>query len=179
MVISVTWFSSHHIVTHISHSPFALAPFFAFSLICLSYINKSFVIKISYLLPRAKLLRVNFLMKGGYLLPRGKIKLPHFPNQAHYHPRICTQRRFSHINSIHKKSSDFIQGNFAYLAFICAVWSSRGRAGEKVTAVTFFRCPTVSVTCCMVLQPGGCQSSSCYVNKVISWFKVCALKFDP
>ena len=129
---SVKWsFQSRgfHLITSwqkISNSPFALAPFFALSLICLSYINKSFVIKISYLLPRAKLLRVNFLMKGGYLLPRGKFKLPHFPNQAHYHPRICTQQRSSHIDSIHKKSSDFIQGNFAYLSFICAVWSSRG-----------------------------------------------------
>ena len=44
---------------------------------------------------------------------------------------------------MHQKSRDFIHGNFAYLAFICAVWSSRGRAGKKVTAVTLFRCPTV------------------------------------
>ena len=26
---------------------------------------------------------------------------------------------------------------------MCAIWSSRGHAGKKVTAVTFFRCPTV------------------------------------
>ena len=48
-------------------------------------------------------------------------------------------------HSIHQKSSDFINGNFVYLALICAVWSSRGRAGKKVTAVTFFRCPTAAM----------------------------------
>ena len=35
---------------------FTFDPFFAFSLICLSYINKSSVMKMSYRLPRAKLL---------------------------------------------------------------------------------------------------------------------------
>ena len=49
---------------------FTLAPFFAFSLICLSYINKSFVMKMSCLLPRGKLQRVIFFMKRSYLLPR-------------------------------------------------------------------------------------------------------------
>ena len=54
-----------------------LAPFFAFSLICLLYINKSFVMKMSYLLPRAKLLRVTFFMRWGYLLPHENFKLPY------------------------------------------------------------------------------------------------------
>ena len=48
---------------------FTIAPTFAFSLICLSYINKLFVMKMSCLLPRAKLLRVTFFMKRSYLLP--------------------------------------------------------------------------------------------------------------
>ena len=119
---------------------FTLAHFFAFSLIFLSYINKSFVMKMSCLLPRVKLLRVTFFTKRSYLPPREKFKLPYLPNQAHWDPGICTQLRSSHIHSIHQKSRDFIHGNFVYLAFICAVWSSRDRAGKKVT---FFRCPTV------------------------------------
>ena len=122
---------------------FTLAPFFAFSLICLSYINKSFVMKRSCLLPRAKLRRVTFFMKRSYLLPREKFKLPYLRNQAHCDHGICTQRRSSHIHYIHQKSHDFITGNFVYLVLICVVWSSRGRAGKKVTTVTLFRCPTV------------------------------------
>ena len=122
---------------------FKLALFFAFSLICLSYINKSFVMKMSCLLPRAKLQRVTFFMKRSYLLPCENFKLPYLPNQAHWDPSICSQLRSSHIHSIHYKSRDFIKGNFVYLVLICAVWSSRGRAGKKVTAVTFLRCPTV------------------------------------
>ena len=122
---------------------FTLAPFFAFSLICLSCINKSFVMEMSCLLPRAKLQRVTFFMKRSYLLPCEKFKLPYRPNQAHWDPCIFTQLRSSHIHSVHQESRDFINGNFVYLALICAVWSSRGRAGKKVTAVTFFRCPTV------------------------------------
>ena len=122
---------------------FTLAPFFAFSVICLTYINKSFVMKMSCLLPRAKLQRVTFFMKRSYLLPHENFKLPYLPNQAHWDPGICTQLRSSHIHSIHQKSRDFINGNFVYLALICAVRSNRGHAGKKVTAVTFFRCPTV------------------------------------
>ena len=122
---------------------FTLATFFAFSLICLSCINKSFVMKISCLLPRAKLQRVTFFMKRSYLLPRENFKLPYLPNLAHWDPGICTKLRSSHIHSIHQESRDFINGNFVYLALVCAVWSSRGRARKKVTAVTFFRCPTV------------------------------------
>ena len=122
---------------------FTLAPFFAFRLICLSYINKSFVLEMSCLLPRAKLLRVTFFMKRSYLLPRANFKLPYLPNQAHWDPGIRTQLRSSHIHSIHQKSRDFMYGNLVYLVLICAVWSSRGRARKKVTAVTFFRCPTV------------------------------------
>ena len=124
---------------------FTLAPFFAFSLIRLSYINKSFVTRMSYLLPCAKFQRVTFFMKRSYLLPRENFKLPYLPNQAHWDPGICSQLRSSHIHSIHHKSSDFINGNVVYLSLICAVWSSRGRAGKKVTAVTFFRCPTVTL----------------------------------
>ena len=122
---------------------FTLAPLFAFNLICLSHINKSFVMKMSCLLPRAKLQRVTFFMKRSYLLPRENFKLPYLPNQAHCDPGICSQLRSSHIHFMHHKSRDFINGNFVYLALICAVWSSRGRAGKKVTAVTFFRCLTV------------------------------------
>ena len=125
LVTSWHIFSVHH---------FTLAPFFAFSLVCLSYINKSFVIKMSYLLPRAKLLWVTF-MKWSYLLPRENFKLPYLPNQAYHDPGICTQLRSSHIHSIHQKSRDFSHRNFAYLARICAVWSSRGRAGKPSSVV--------------------------------------------
>ena len=71
--------------------PFTLALFFAFTLICLSYINKSFVTKMSCLLPRAKFIRVTFFMKRSYLLPRANFKLPYLPHQAHWEPGICTQ----------------------------------------------------------------------------------------
>ena len=45
----------HLVITswHISSSPFHIGSFVAFRRICLSYINKSFVMKMSYLLPRA------------------------------------------------------------------------------------------------------------------------------
>ena len=122
---------------------FPISHFSALSLISFSYINKSFVMKMSCLLHRAKLQRVTFFMKRSYLLPRENFKLPYLPNQAHWDPGICTQLRSSHIHSIRQKSRDFINGNFVYLALIFAVWSSRGRAGKKVTAVTFFRCPTM------------------------------------
>ena len=118
---------------------FTLAPFFAFRLIRLSYINKSLLTRMSYFLPCAKFQRGTFFVKRSYFLPRENFKLPYLPNQAQWDPGICIQL----IHSIHQKSSDFINGNFVYLALICAVWSSRGRAGKKVTAVTFFRCPTV------------------------------------
>ena len=123
---------------------FTLVPFFEFSLICLSYINKSFVMKMSCLLPRAKLLRVTFFMKRSYLPPRENFKLPYLPNQEHWDSVISTQLRSSPIHSIHHKSCDFFHGNLVYLALICTVWSSRSRAGKKVSAVTFFRCPTVT-----------------------------------
>ena len=99
----------------------------------------------SCLLPGTKLQRVTFFMKRSYLLPRENFKLPYLPNQAIWDPGKCTRLRSSHIHSIHQESRDFINGNFVYLALICTVWSSRGRAGKKVTAVTFFRCPTVIV----------------------------------
>ena len=69
---------------------FTLAPFFAFSLICLTYtcINKSCVMKMSCLLPRAKLQRVTFFMTRSYLLPCENFKLPYLPNQAHWDPGI-------------------------------------------------------------------------------------------
>ena len=137
--------SAHHIVTHVSSLLCYIGSFFAFSLICLSYINKSFVMKMSCLLPRAKLQRVTFFMKRSYLLPRENFKLPYLPDQAHWDPGICGQLRSNHIYSIHQQSRDFINGNFVYFALICALWSSRGRAGKKVTAVTFFRCPTVRI----------------------------------
>ena len=108
---------------------FTLAPFFVFRPICLS-INKSFVMKMSCLLPRAKLQRVTFFVKRSYLLFRENFKLPYLPNQAHWDPGICTQLRSSHIHPIHQKLHDFISRNCAYLAPICAVWSSRGRAGK-------------------------------------------------
>ena len=135
--------SSHRDIFPVHY--FTFAPFVAFSLIRLSFINKSFVTIMSYLLPRAKFQRVTFFMKRSYLLPREHFKLPYLPNQAHWDPGICSQLTSSHIRSKLQKSSDFIKGNFVYLALICAVWSSRGRAGTKVTAVTFFRCPTVII----------------------------------
>ena len=68
------------------HHSFHFVSFFAFSLICLPYINKLFVMKMSCLLPRAKLLRVTFFMKRSYLIPRENFKLPYLPNQAYWDP---------------------------------------------------------------------------------------------
>ena len=144
--------TSWHIIFPVHY--FTLAPFCAFSLICLSYINKTFVMKMSYLFPRAKLERVTFFMKRSYLLPRENFKLPYLPNQADWDSDICTQLRSYPIHPIHQKSRDFIERNFVYLALICAVWSSRGRAGKKVTAVTFFRCLTVMGPTWVLSAPG-------------------------
>ena len=129
-----------HIGTHISSSPFHIGTFLCVSLICLSYINKSFVMEMSYRLPRAKLLRVTFFMKWSYLLPRiSCVRHTRIPVFALKWDLVCL------IHYIHHKSRDSIHGNFAYSALICAIWSSRGRAGKKVSAVIFFRCPTVRV----------------------------------
>ena len=51
---------------------FTLAPFFAFSLICLSYINKSFIMKMNKWVAffPARNCKVTFFMKRSYLLPR-------------------------------------------------------------------------------------------------------------
>ena len=92
---------------------FTLAPFFAFGLIWLPYSNRYLLMKTSYLLPRAKLLRVTYSMKWNYLLPRENFKLPYLPNQTHWDPGISTQQRYSHIHTIHQTSHDFIHGTFA------------------------------------------------------------------
>ena len=123
----------------------------------------------SYLLPCAKFNRVTFFMKRSYLLTRENFKLPYLPNQAYWDPGICSQLKSSHIHSIHQKSSDFINGNFVYSSLICAVWSSRGRAGKKVTAVTFFRCPTVIILGVLLYEENGwpgwdSQCYSCWFN---------------
>ena len=110
---------------------FTLAPFFAFSVICLTYINKSFVMEMSCLLPRAKLQRVTFLMKPNYLLPRENFKLRYLPNQAHWDPGICTKQRSSHIHSIHQKSRDFINGNFVYLALFVSFDPAAAARGRR------------------------------------------------
>ena len=114
---------------------FTLAPFFAFSLICLSYINKSFVIKMSCLLPRAKLLRVTFFMKRSYLLPRENFKLPYLPKQAHWDPgiRLTNQKPGDHGNSAEHdsqgKSEGFDScdrpGNLTQIGFKSSIFSLR------------------------------------------------------
>ena len=164
---------------------FTLAPFFAFSLICLSYINKSFITKMSCLLPRAKLQRVTFFMKRSYLLPRQNFKLPYLPNQAHWDPGICTQLRSSLIHSIRQTSREFIKGNFGYLALICALWSSRGRAGKKVTAVTFFRCPTVwCITpddATLIAMASACRvmtECTSHMNAIQMWCQTICMQSD-
>ena len=107
---------------------FTIAPTFAFSLICLSYINKSFVMKMSCLLPRAKLLRVTFFMKRSNLLP---VKILNCHISRTWDSDICTQLRSSHIQSIHQKSCDFIYGNFVHLALICAVDPAAAARGRR------------------------------------------------
>ena len=37
-----------------------------------------------------------------------------------------------HRKDNQSESLNIIHGNFAYLALICALWSSRGRSGKKV-----------------------------------------------
>ena len=94
-------FSVHH---------FTLAPIFALSVICLSYINKSFVMKMSYFLPRAKLLRVTFFMKWSYLLP-AKILECHITRTRYIRIPVVALN-WDLVTSIlyTKKPRDFIQG---------------------------------------------------------------------
>ena len=121
LITSLHLFPVHH---------FTLAPFFAFSLIALSYINKSFVMKMSYLLPRAKWIRVTFFMKRSYLLPRENFKLPYLPNQAPWDPGICTPLRSSHIHSIHQKSRDSIHGNCVFGPYLWRLIQPRPHGEE-------------------------------------------------
>ena len=112
---------------------FTLAHFVAFSLVRLSYINKSFVTRMSYLLPRAKFQRVTSFMKRSYLLPRENFKLPYLPNQAHWDPGICSQLRSSHIHSITQKIERFHQRELCvfgpYLCRLIQPWP-RGEEGN-------------------------------------------------
>ena len=115
---------------------FLLAPFFALSLICLPYINKSFVMKTSYLVPRAKLLPVTFFVKWSYLLPAKTLNC-HISRTMHIRIPVFTLNWHLVTSILYtNKARDFIQRNFAYLALICAVWSGRGRDGKKVTAAS-------------------------------------------
>ena len=50
-----------------------------------------------------------------------------------------------HSHSEFQKSSDFAHDNVAYFVIICTGRFARGHAWKKVTAVSFFRCPTVSL----------------------------------
>ena len=129
MIASDTWFSSaHHIVTHISSSPLHIGSFLCVqSYICSSYINKSFVIKwVTF-----------FRAQNCYELPSLWSGVTSFPVKT----LNC------HISRTRPTRIPVFALNWdlvlSYLARICAVWSSRGRAGKKVTAVTFFCCPTV------------------------------------
>ena len=107
--------------------PFTLAPFFAFRLICLSYINKSFVMKMSYLLHRAKLLRVtsSSTWRGITSLPVKTLNC-HISRTRHTSIPVfvlnCDQ-----VTSILYTKNRAISPT-GYLTLICAVWSSRGRS---------------------------------------------------
>ena len=107
--------------------PFTLAPFFAFRLICLSYINKSFVMKMSYLLHRAKLLRVtsSSTWRGVTSLPVKTLNC-HISRTRHTSIPVfvlnCDQ-----VTSILYTKNRAISPT-GYLTLICAVWSSRGRS---------------------------------------------------
>ena len=109
---------------------FTLAPFFAFSLICLSYINKSFVMKMSYLFPA----------RTCYELPSSWSGITSFPVKTlnchisqNRHTRIPVfALNWDLVTSILYTKNRTISsyGNFAYRAIICAVWSSRGEEGN-------------------------------------------------
>ena len=91
---------------------------------------KSFVMIMSYILPRAKLLPFTSFMKWSYLPPRENFKLPYLLNQAHYDPIIGTQLRSGHIPFIHQNLRDFMHGNIVYLVLLCRL-SDHGRAREE------------------------------------------------
>ena len=137
VVVSDTWFSSaHHIVTHISISLFHIGSFLCFQ--SYQFVIYQLIICYENELPSStREIAKSYLLHEAELPPSPNFKLPYLPNQANWDPGICTQLRSSHIHSIHQTSREFIKGNFGYLALICALWSSRGRAGKKVTAVTF------------------------------------------
>ena len=123
---------------------FTLAPLFAPSLICLLYTNKPFVMKMSYLLPRVKLLRVTFFMKWSYLFPRensnchiSRTRQTRIPVLA-LNWDLVTSILYTKIARFHLREL------CVFGPYLCR-WSCRGRAGKKLTAVTFFRCPTVSL----------------------------------
>ena len=106
----------------------------------------------------------SYLLREVELPPSPWKFLPYLPNQTHSDPGIRTQQRYSHIHTTHQESHGFIQGNFAYLALICALWSGRGLAGKKVSAVSFFRCPTLHISAyCQCINNG-------YINiKLTRW----------
>ena len=82
---------------------------------------------------------VTFFLTVSNLFPRGsrEAQLPPFPAKnlschiSRTRPTICTQLRSSLIHFIHQKSRDFIQGNCAYLACICASLIRARPRGEE------------------------------------------------
>ena len=128
--IANRWYVRNHVISNI------LIKTMLFSL---NTCTVTFLLTISNLLPPGR-------GKRSYLIPRTNFQLPYLPSQAHKDPSIYPQLKSGHIHSIHQQSRDFIHGNFAYLPVFVAVWSDRGHARKKVTAVSFFRCHTMCVT---------------------------------
>ena len=118
--------------------PFTLAPFFAFRLICLSYINKSFVMKISYLLPRAF-----FTARNCYELPstwRGVTSLPMKTLNCHISRTRPTSIPVFVLNS-DLVTSILYTKNRAISS--TGTWPLFVPFDPAAAAVNFFRCPTV------------------------------------
>ena len=116
--------------------PFTLAPFFAFRLICLSDINKSFVMKMSYLLHRAKLLRVTFFMKGSYLPPRENLHC-HISRTRHTSIPVFVLNWDLVISILYTKNRAISSTG------TWRIWPLFVPFDPAAAAVTFFRCPAV------------------------------------
>ena len=145
-------FLSYHFQFTISHWFISLR-----SVLCLSCINKSFVIKWVSFSPAQNCYELPSSWSG---VSSFLVKTLNCHISRIRHTRISVfglNWESNHIHSIHQKSRDFIHGNLAYLALICAVWSSR--------------CPTVNlsaapVICMVAFQRVGGSRGWLHLNSV-------------
>ena len=138
--VSETWYSpGHHIVTHISSSLFYIGSFLCVqAYLFVIYKKKSFVIKMSYLLHRAKLLRVTSSSTW-----RGVTSLPVKTLNCHISRTRHTSIPVYVLNWDQVTSILYTKNRAISSTETWRIWPLFVPFDPAAAAVTFFPCPTV------------------------------------